>query len=61
MFFVVEPYEHPAIVVRNTKTGKTYEFMVGDEGALVHNATRFDLGDARRAAIAYLARYKSAA
>ena len=61
MIFVVERYEHPAIVVRNTETGGTHEFMVDDNGALVHDGTRFYLGEARRAAIAYLARYKSAA
>ena len=34
------------------------QFFVGDDGMLEHRGARFDLGDARRIAIAYLARVR---
>ena len=54
MFEVVQ-YEPPHIFVRCRRTGETYRFEVGGDGALEHEGARFDLGDARRTAIAYLA------
>ena len=53
--FEVTRYEPPYIFVRHVGTGETYKFPVGDDGALVHDGARFDLGDARRTAIAFLA------
>jgi hypothetical protein len=49
-------YEHPYIFVRCRRTGETYRFLVRHDGALEHEGARFDQGEARRAAIAYLAR-----
>jgi hypothetical protein len=46
-------YLHPHIFVRNCRTNETHKFLVGDDGALVPTS-RFDLGDAKRAAIAHL-------
>jgi hypothetical protein len=48
-------YVPPTIRVRNIKTSEVAEFQVSAEGTLVHSGERFDQGDARRAAIAYLA------
>jgi hypothetical protein len=52
--FEVTSYEHPLIFVMNRRTGETYRFLVGEDGALVNDGTRFDLGDPRRKAIEYL-------
>ncbi len=52
--FEVTQYEPPYIFVRSRQTGETYRFLVGNDGALVNEGTRFDQGDARRTAIAYL-------
>jgi hypothetical protein len=46
-------YLHPNVFVRNCSTNETHKFVVGDNGALAPTS-RFDLGDARRAAIAHL-------
>lgn len=54
--FEVTRYEPPYIFVMSRRTGETYRFLVGDDGTLEHKGARFDLGDARRTAIAYLAR-----
>jgi hypothetical protein len=54
--FEVVLYEHPYIYVRRSETGEVYDLEVGDDGALAHNETPTDEGDARRAAIAYLYR-----
>jgi hypothetical protein len=54
--FEVTSYEHPYIFVRCRRTFETYRFFVADDGTLEHDGARFDLGDARRSAIAYLAR-----
>ena len=54
--FEVTSYKHPYIFVRCRRTGETYRFLVRDDGALEHEGARFDQGEARRAAIAYLAR-----
>lgn len=54
--FEVTSYKHPYIFVRYRGTAETYRFLVGDDGTLEHEGARFNLGDARRTAIAYLAR-----
>lgn len=59
--FVVTKYEHPYIFVTCRRTGETERLLVGDGGALTHDGTRFDQGDARRAAIAYLTKLACAA
>ena len=43
--FEVTSYEHPLIFVMSRRTGETYRFLVGEDGALVNDGTRFDLGD----------------
>lgn len=53
--FEVTEYEHPDIFVRSRRTGETYKFLVGNDGALAYDGMRFDQGEARRTAIAYLA------
>lgn len=55
MFEVVR-YQHPEIFVTSRRTGETYRFLVRDDGTLAHDGTSFEQGEARRAAIAYLAR-----
>jgi hypothetical protein len=52
--FEVTKYEPPQIFVTSRRTGETYKFLVGIDGA-VNDETFFDQGDARRAAIIYLA------
>jgi|HubBroStandDraft_6_1064221.scaffolds.fasta_scaffold70412_3 hypothetical protein len=47
-------YEPPQIFVTKRQTGATYKFLVGNDGA-VNDEIRLDQGDARRAAITYLA------
>jgi hypothetical protein len=47
-------YEPPQIFVTKRQTGETYTFLVGNDGA-VNDEIRLDQGDARRAAITYLA------
>ena len=47
-------YEPPQIFVTKRQTGETYKFLVGNDGA-VNDEIRLDQGDARRAAITYLA------
>lgn len=59
--FEVSGYEHPYIYVTCRRTAETYRFLVGNDGAVVHDGARFDQGDARRAAIAYLAQRTRAA
>ena len=54
--FEVTSYEHPLIFVTSRRTGETYRFLVGDDGALVNDGTRFDLGNPRRKAIEYLSK-----
>ena len=53
--FEVTGYDPPFILVRCRRTGETYQFEVGDDGALTRSEARHDQGDARRAAILYLA------
>jgi hypothetical protein len=52
MSFEVVRHAHPNILVVNRQTYETYRFTVGDDGALVHDGLRSDLGEARRTAIA---------
>ena len=52
--FEVAKYEPPHIFVRCRGTGETFKFLVGNDGALANDGPRFDQGDARRTAIAYL-------
>jgi hypothetical protein len=47
-------YEPPHVFVTKRQTGETYQFSVGINGE-VNDETRFDPGDARRAAMIYLA------
>jgi hypothetical protein len=56
MSFEVVSHEHPNIFVVNRQTYETYRFTVGEDGALAHDEPRSDLGEARRTAIAFLAR-----
>ena len=56
MSFQVVRHEHPNIFVVNRQTYETYRFIVGDDGALAHDGLPSDLGEARRTAIAFLAR-----
>jgi len=53
--FEVTGYEPPHVFVTKRQTGETYKFLVGIDG-VVNDETFFDHGDARRAAIIYLAR-----
>jgi hypothetical protein len=52
--FEVMRYEPPYIFVRSRRTAETYRFLVGNDGALVHEGTCFDQRDAQKTAIAYL-------
>jgi hypothetical protein len=52
--FEVTGYEPPHVFVTKRQTGETYKFLVGIDG-VVNEETLFDQGDARRAAIIYLA------
>jgi hypothetical protein len=58
--FEVTEYEPPHILVTSRQTGETYSFLVGSNGALSHKEARFDRGEARRTAIAYLAWFSNA-
>jgi hypothetical protein len=61
MAFVVEEYDDPNLVVRNSSTGEAYEFTVSKNGNVQLDSARSDLAEPRRTAIAYLARRKGAA
>jgi hypothetical protein len=52
--FEVTRYEPPEIFVTSRRTGETYKFSVGGDGAVIDELP-FDERDARRAAIVYLA------
>ena len=58
--FEVTKYEPPQIFVTSRRTGETYRFVVENNGALAHEGARFDQGDARRTAIAYLTWFSEA-
>jgi hypothetical protein len=53
--FEVRKYEPPHIFVTDRGTGETYKLFVGSDGALTRDEARFNQGDMRRTAIAYLA------
>jgi hypothetical protein len=57
----VERYDHPTIVVQDLRTGDHHEFTLGYDGVLVRDTAWFDVSEARRTAIAFLDRYRSAA
>ncbi len=57
----VERYDHPTIVVRDILTGERHEFTLDYDGTLARDAAWFDMSEARRTAIAFLDRYRSAA
>jgi hypothetical protein len=50
----------PVIVVRDLETGERDAFKVGYDGALLRDAAWFDPSEARRTAIAFLDRYRTA-
>lgn len=54
VMFEITEYRHPYILVRCRRSFETYRFLIADDGTLEHEGARFDLGDARRTAIAYL-------
>jgi hypothetical protein len=56
MSFEVVRHEHPNIFVVNRRTYETHRFTVGDDGALAPDGRWSDLGEARRTAMAFLAR-----
>jgi hypothetical protein len=61
MRFEVVRYESHNIFVIDRQTFETYRFTVGADGALVHDGLRYESGEARRTAIAFLGRNHSAA
>jgi hypothetical protein len=52
--FEVTRYEPPEIFVTSRRTGETYKFSVGGDGAVIDDLL-VDERDARRAAAVYLA------
>jgi hypothetical protein len=58
--FEVTKFEPPQVFVTCRRTGETYLFVVGEDGALEREGSRIDNGDARQAAIAYLAWFSEA-
>jgi len=60
MSFEVVCHKHPNIFVVNRQTYETYRFTVGADGALAHAEARSELYEARRTAIAFLARSQTA-
>lgn len=60
MRFEVVRHEHPNILVMNWQTYETYRFVVGDDGSLAQDGPRSDLYEARRTAVAFLARCANA-
>ena len=55
MSFQVVRHEHHNIFVVNRQTYETYRFTIGDDGVLTQGGSPSDLGEARRAAVAFLA------
>jgi hypothetical protein len=53
--FEVTRYDHPHIFVTCHRTGETYKFSIGSDGALTHPESHSGQGSARRAATAWLA------
>jgi hypothetical protein len=56
MSFQVVRHEHPDIFVVNRQTYETYRFTVGDHVMLSFDGAPSDLSEARRTAIAFLAK-----
>ena len=56
MSFQVVRHEHPNILVVNRQTYETYRLTVGEDGLLVQDGAGSDLREARRAAMAFMAR-----
>jgi hypothetical protein len=52
--FEVTKYEFPHIFVTSRRTGETFKFLVGIEGALANSKTRLDQRDAWQTALSYL-------
>jgi len=52
--FEVTSYQPPFIFVTSRRTGETYKFGLGHDGALLPDATSIDSGHARQSAIQYL-------
>jgi hypothetical protein len=52
--FEVTSYQPPFIFVTSRRTGETYKFGLGHDGALSPDATSIDSGHARQSAIQYL-------
>ncbi len=59
--FEVTGFDPPVILVKSRQTGETYRFEVDEDGTLTQGEAQYDRGDARRAAILYLARLKKVA
>jgi hypothetical protein len=55
--FVVTRYDHPHIFVTCHRTGETYKFSMGSDGALTHPAAHSGQGAARRVAVQWLAQH----
>jgi hypothetical protein len=56
MSFQVIRHKHRNIFVVNRQTYETYRFTIDDDGALTQQGgSQSDLGEARRAAVAFLA------
>jgi hypothetical protein len=56
MSFHVVRHEHPTIFVVNRQTHETYRFTVSEDLGLAHVGPPSDLSEARRTALAFLAR-----
>ena len=59
MSFQVLRHEPPLILVVKRQTYETYRFSVGADGVLADDGPPSDLSEARRAALAFLARSQS--
>jgi hypothetical protein len=57
--FEVTGYD-PDVYVKCRRTAETYHFEIGSDGSLTHKEARYDQGVARRTAIAFLDRLRTA-
>jgi hypothetical protein len=55
--FEVTRYDHPHIFVTCHRTGETYKFSFGSDGALTHPEAHSRQGFARRVAVEWLAQH----
>ena len=53
--FEVTRYDHPHIFVTRHRTGETYKFSFGSDGALTHPEAHSGQGAARQVAVGWLA------